>query len=92
MSHVSSSGNCLIAFAGAVNGYKKPMCAAQLFGAREVIHESIEVDSDAGFQAIYTSQIAQTRTMLDEPDFVSALAEVRATTVREAVEYELEYG
>ena len=83
-------GNCLIAFAGAANGYKKPMRAARLFGAREAIHESIGANLDASFQSIYISHVAQTRSMLDASAFASAWDEGRALTLDEAVAYALD--
>jgi tetratricopeptide (TPR) repeat protein len=83
-------GNCLIAFGGAANGYNKPMRAARLFGAREVIHESIGANLDPGLQRIYISLVAQTRAMLDASIFASAWAEGRAMTTEQAVEYALQ--
>jgi len=92
LNHGGPIGNCLIAFAGAANGYKKPMRAARLFGAREAIHESIGANLDAGSQSIYISLVAQTRSMLDESAFASAWAEGRAMTLDEAVAYALDGG
>jgi non-specific serine/threonine protein kinase len=82
-------GYCLIPFAGAANGYNNPMRASRLFGAREVIHESIGAKLDPGLQRINISLIAQARAMLDESAFATAWAEGRAMTIEQAIEYAL---
>jgi tetratricopeptide (TPR) repeat protein len=90
INHIYFIGNCFIVFAGAANGYKKAIRAAQLFGAREAIHESIGANLDPGFQRIYVSQVAQTRAMLEESAFASAWAEGRAMTLDQAIAYALD--
>jgi predicted ATPase/DNA-binding SARP family transcriptional activator len=90
INNVNFIGNCLVGFSGVANGYKKPIRAARLFGAREAIHESIGANLDPGFQRIYTLLVAQTCTMLDESDFASAWAEGRAMTMEQAIEYALD--
>jgi predicted ATPase/DNA-binding SARP family transcriptional activator len=83
-------GDCLIVLAGVANAYNAPVRAARLFGAREVLHESIGAELDPGFQRYYTSFVAQTRAMLDESAFASAWADGRAMTMEQAIEYALD--
>jgi non-specific serine/threonine protein kinase len=90
INHIHYIGYCLIAMAGVANGCQQAMRAAQLFGAREAIHESIGTNLEPGLQRILTSFVVQTQAVLDESAFASAWAEGRAMTLDEAVTYALD--
>ncbi|MEW5941081.1 MAG: hypothetical protein AB1750_15550, partial [Chloroflexota bacterium] len=82
-------GDALILLAGAANGENMPIRAARLYGASEVVHESIGAIMDPGFRHYYSIFVEQTRTMLDESTFAAAWAEGRKMTMEQAIQYAL---
>lgn len=82
-------GNSLILLGGAAIGGNNPVRAAQLYGAGEVVHESIGAVMDPGFRYYYSIFVARTRALLDETTFESAWGEGRNMTMEQAVEYAL---
>lgn len=89
INHIHFIGNCLIACGALANGRHQYLRAAQIFGAREAIHESIGTHLDPGLKRLYTSQVTQTRAMLDEATLASAWAEGRTMTMEQAIDYSL---
>jgi predicted ATPase/DNA-binding SARP family transcriptional activator len=89
INHFHFIGNCLIACGALANGRKQFLRAAQIFGAREAMHDSIGTNLDPGLKRLYIFQVDQTRAMLNESDFASAWDEGREMTMEQAIEYAL---
>jgi hypothetical protein len=84
---------CLAALAGVIQSAGsagQATRAARLFGAAEMLLESLDAVLDPGGCLEYDSGLAATRTQLGEEAFEEARAEGRAMTFEQAVEYALE--
>jgi tetratricopeptide (TPR) repeat protein len=90
INNIFAAGLCFVGFAGAANGYKNPLRAARILGAREAIHESMGANFDPGVQRFHAAFVAQTRAMLDEVSFESAWVEGRAMSLDQAIEYAIQ--
>ena len=63
--------------------------AARLYGAVEVLRETINFPLQASYRADYDRSVAALRDGMDEEAFTAAWAEGRAMTVEEAIEFAL---
>lgn len=81
---------CLTALAGAIQAVGDAARAARLFGAAEMLLESLDAVLDPGGSLNYGRDLAAARTQLGEEAFEEAWAEGRAMTFEKAVEHALE--
>jgi hypothetical protein len=70
----------------------QPLRAAQLFGAADMLFETIGWVRDAVDSDDYAYSVAQVRDQLDEATFSAAYAVGRAMTLEQAIAYALEDG
>jgi hypothetical protein len=80
---------CLTTMAGVFQAVGDAARAARLFGAAEMLLESLDAVLDPGGSLEYDSDLAAVRTELGEPAFEEARAEGRAMTFEQAVAYAL---
>jgi predicted ATPase len=80
---------CLTTLAGVIQAAGDAARAARLFGAAEMLLESIDAVLDPGGSLSYPSDLGAARTQLGEPAFEEARGEGRAMTVEQAVAYAL---
>jgi predicted ATPase len=80
---------CLTTMAGVFQAAGDAAQAARLFGAAEMLLESLDAVLDPGGSLEYDSDLAAARTKLGGPAFEEARGEGRAMTVEQAVAYAL---
>ena len=80
---------CLEGLAGGACAQEYYEEAARLFGAAEALHEILHSHHAAPYQADIDRRIALTRDRLGDLKFAAALAEGRAMTLVQAIEYAL---
>ena len=80
---------CLTTLAGVIQAVGDTARGARLFGAAEMLLESLDAVLDPGGSLEYDSDLAAARTQLGEKAFEGARAEGRAMTFEQAVAYAL---
>ena len=80
---------CLTTMAGVIQAVGDAVQAARLFGAAEMLLESLDAVLDPGGSLEYDSDLAAARTELGESAFEEARAEGQAMTFEQAVAYAL---
>jgi hypothetical protein len=80
---------CLERLAGVASVRAQPTRAARLFGAVEALRDALGAPWAPSLREVYTRSLAAARADLGEDVFVAALADGRAMTVDQAVEYGL---
>jgi predicted ATPase/DNA-binding XRE family transcriptional regulator len=80
---------CLTTLAGVIRSTGQAARAARLFGAAEILLESLDAVLDPGGSLNYGSDLAAARTQLGEPAFEEARAEGQAMTFEQAIAYGL---
>ena len=83
---------CLTALAGLIQAVGDAVRAARLFGAMEMLLESLDAVLDSVGSLAYDSDLTAARLQLGEAAFEEARAEGRALTVEQAMAYALERG
>ncbi len=81
---------CLTALAGVIQAAGDAARAARLFGAAEILLQSLDAVLEPGGSLEYDSDLAATRTRLGEEAFEEAWSEGRAMTLDQAVSHALE--
>ena len=81
---------CLTALAGVIQSTGQAARAAQLFGAAEMLLESLDAVLDPGGSLEYDSDLAAARLQLGEESFEEARAEGRSMTFEQVVAHALE--
>ncbi len=81
---------CLTALAGLIQAVGDAVRAGRLFGAAEMLLESLDAVLDPVGSLAYDSDLTAARLQLGEAAFEEARAEGRALTVEQAVAYALE--
>jgi predicted ATPase len=76
---------CLTTLAGVIRSTGHAARAARLFGAAEMLLESLDAVLDPGGSLVYDSDLAAARLQLGEEAFEEARAKGRAMTVEQAV-------
>jgi predicted ATPase/DNA-binding XRE family transcriptional regulator len=81
---------CLTTLAGVIQSAGQATRAARLFGAAEMLLQSLDAVLDPGGSLEYDSDLAAARTQLGDPAFEEARAEGRAMTFEQAVAHALD--
>lgn len=76
---------CLMALAGVIQSTGRATRATRLFGAAEILLQSLDAVLDPGGSLEYDSDLAAARTQLGEEAFEEARAEGREMTLEQAV-------
>jgi hypothetical protein len=80
---------CIKGLALVASAQKECERAARLFGAAEMLREDLGYRRSSWYQACHDEHFEYTRSALSEAVFMSALAEGRAMTLEQAIEYAL---
>ncbi len=80
---------CLEGLAGVAGGQAKPILAARLLGAAEVIRETIGTPPPPSDRAEYDRQVSAVGAVLGQERLAAAWAEGRAMSLEQAIKYAL---